>query len=55
MSKIATKVATDYLGQNRNTAPISIGDEWGTPPEIIELVRSFFGRIDVDPASNEAA
>ena len=55
MSKNAPKIATDYLAQNRNTAPISIGDEWGTPPEIIELVRSFFGRIDVDPASNEAA
>ena len=55
MSKNALKIATDYLGQNRNTAPISIGDEWGTPPEIIEIARSFFGRIDVDPASNEAA
>jgi phage N-6-adenine-methyltransferase len=55
MSKIAPKIATDYLGQNRNTAPIGIGDEWGTPLEIIELTRALFGRIDVDPASNEAA
>ena len=55
MSKIAPKIATDYLGHNRNTAPIGIGDEWGTPLEIIEPVRSFFGRIDVDPASNDAA
>jgi phage N-6-adenine-methyltransferase len=31
-------------------------DEWGTPPEIIERVRTFYGgQIDCDPASNETA
>jgi phage N-6-adenine-methyltransferase len=32
------------------------GDEWGTPVEIIERVRAFFGgQIDCDPATNEVA
>jgi phage N-6-adenine-methyltransferase len=31
-------------------------DEWGTPVEIVERVRAFFGgEIDLDPASNETA
>jgi phage N-6-adenine-methyltransferase len=32
------------------------GDEWGTPPEIIEPVRAFYGgQIDCDPATNLVA
>lgn len=31
------------------------GDEWYTPPNIIELVRKTLGGIDLDPASNDHA
>jgi hypothetical protein len=30
-------------------------DEWGSPPEIIELVRKVLGGIDFDPCSNHSA
>jgi ParB family chromosome partitioning protein len=32
-----------------------VGDEWGTPPEIIRLIKKLWGVIDTDPASNETA
>jgi phage N-6-adenine-methyltransferase len=32
-----------------------VGDEWGTPLEIVEPIRAFFGHIDTDPASNDTA
>lgn len=32
-----------------------IGDEWGTPPDFVEMVRTVLGGIDLDPASNDAA
>lgn len=30
-------------------------DEWQTPPEFLELVRGFYGQIELDPASNAVA
>lgn len=34
---------------------MSVGDEWGTPPHIIELARDVMGVIDLDPASSAEA
>ncbi|NJO34530.1 MAG: hypothetical protein HC869_16765, partial [Rhodospirillales bacterium] len=55
MSNTANNTQTDYAAAKYKTPSDPIGDEWSTPPEIVELVRNFFGRIDTDPASNEAA
>jgi hypothetical protein len=37
------------------TARKSTGDEWGTPPWLIELAREVMGSIELDPASNAQA
>ena len=60
MSNTANETQTDFAANISKTAPGSIGpapigDEWGTPPEIVDLMHAFWGCIDVDPASNEAA
>ena len=44
---------TTRMNSRNSEAEASIGDEWSTPPEIIDLVHTFFGCIDTDPASNE--
>lgn len=39
-----------------NAQHSALADDWGTPPDVIELVRTLFGgTIDLDPASNEEA